>query len=322
MRAVVLDKVGGVLRVAERAPVVREGWERIDVTACGVCHSDLHVVEGLYPSPLPLVLGHEVTGVHPELGPVMVYAPWGCSKCRMCTSGQEMLCPDGREAGLVEDGGYAEQMVVPSKKYLHPLGSLDPITSAPLACGGLTAFRAVGHTLDALRAAGSQATVTVIGAGGLGQFAIQYLRLLTDAAVYVIDASPSKQSRALDLGAHDAAGPGAFIAQSHAVLDFVGAQSTLELAAAMVHRQGIVVVVGLYGGRIPFGLGTVPHEARFMSSIWGSNSELAQLLALAQRETIHHTVEAMPLSRAAVAHERLRSGDALGRIVLVPSLDR
>jgi alcohol dehydrogenase, propanol-preferring len=322
MRAVVLDEVGGSLRVVERAPVIREGWERVDVTACGVCHSDLHVVEGLYPSPLPLVLGHEVTGVHHELGPVMVYAPWGCGQCRMCTLGQEMLCPDGREAGLFQDGGYAEQMLVPSKKYLHPLGSLDPITSAPLACGGLTAFRAVRHALDVLRAAGPSAVATVIGAGGLGQFAVQYLRLLTDATVQVVDSSLAKQARARELGAHEAAGPDAPLANSHVALDFVGAQSTLELAGTTVHRQGLVVVVGLFGGRIPFGLGTVPHEARFMSSIWGTNDELGQLLALAQRETIHHSVETMPLSAANAAHERLRSGDALGRIVLVPSLDR
>jgi len=80
MRAVVLPAVGRSLEVRDDHPEAgtgRDGGEIVDVTACGVCHSDLHVVDGEFPSPLPLVLGHEVTGVHRDLGPVMVYAPWG-----------------------------------------------------------------------------------------------------------------------------------------------------------------------------------------------------------------------------------------------------
>ena len=79
MRAVVLEKVNAPLVVVDDYPEPETSLgEVISVTACGVCHSDLHVVAGDFPSPLPLVLGHEVTGVHPEMGPVMVYAPWGC----------------------------------------------------------------------------------------------------------------------------------------------------------------------------------------------------------------------------------------------------
>ena len=82
------------------------------------------------------------------------------------------------------------------------------------------------------------------------------------------------------------------------------------------------MVVGLWGGRIPFGLGAVPHEARFMSSIWGTNNELGELLDLARREPLRYTVEVLPLSQANEAHDRLRRGDVDGRFVLVPSLDR
>jgi propanol-preferring alcohol dehydrogenase len=104
------------------------------------------------------------------------------------------------------------------------------------------------------------------------------------------------------------------------VLDFVGAEATLSTAVGQVRRQGLVVVVGLFGGRVPFGLGAVPHEARLMSSIWGSNAELAELLDLARREHIEQTVEALPLSQANEAHDRLRRGDVEGRFVLVPGL--
>ena len=110
MRAVVLDAFGAGLRLADDHPDPGGPGEVIDVTACGVCHSDLHVVDGEIPSPLPLVLGHEVTGVHPRLGPVMVYAPWGCRSCELCAEGVEddLPRPPGRRA-FFSDGGYAGQ---------------------------------------------------------------------------------------------------------------------------------------------------------------------------------------------------------------------
>ena len=319
MRAAVLRGVGQPLVFEQRPEPV--GPDVVDVLACGVCHSDLHVVDGAYPSPMPLVLGHEVTGMHAELGPVMVYAPWGCRNCAMCASGQEMLCPNGQEIGLFQDGGYTERFAVSNPEYLHPLGSLDPVLAAPLACGGLTAYRAVQHVVESLRAhPGSRALV--LGAGGLGQFAIQYLRRLSDADVHVGDVSAGKRDRAIALGASHAADPTDLADPYDVVLDFVGADSTLAAAARLVKRQGSVVVVGLFGGRIPFGLGAVPHESRWMSSIWGSNSQLGELLDLARRDPLEYTVEALPLSQANQAHDRLRRGDVDGRFVLVPGLDR
>src|SRR5919197_1096714 len=115
-----------------------------------------------------------------------------------------MICPDGKEAGLFQDGGYAEYVRVPARRYIYPLGDLDPVSAAPLACGGLTPFRAVRH---ARRWLGRDSRALVLGAGGLGQFGIQYLRLLTDAVVHVGDPSAQKRERALELGAEEAAAP-------------------------------------------------------------------------------------------------------------------
>jgi alcohol dehydrogenase, propanol-preferring len=320
MRAMELRAFGGELFPVERAtPDIGPGEELIDVTACGVCHSDIHVVDGLFGSPLPLIPGHEVTGVHRQLGPVMLYAPWGCRNCWICETGHEMICPDGAEAGLFKDGGYAEQMRVTHREYLHPLGDLDPVASAPLACGGLTAFRATKHALDALRRRGSAARALVIGAGGLGQFGIQYLRLMSDAEVHVADPAVGKQQRALELGATHASSLDALDGKFDAVIDYVGAQATLEAAVCHVQRRGIMIAVGLYGGRVPFGIGAVPHEAQFMSSVWGTVAELGELIEFAHHHRLQYTVETMPLDQAQEAHRRLRAGEVAGRVVLVPT---
>ena len=101
------------------------------------------------------------------------------------------------------------------------------------------------------------------------------------------------------------------------VLDFIGADVTLAQAASAVRKRGMVVVIGLFGGRIPWGFGAWPHEVQFMNSVWGTRAQLDELLALAAREpSIVQPVETMPFERAAEAHERVRAGDVRGRLVL------
>jgi propanol-preferring alcohol dehydrogenase len=317
MRAVVLREFNEPLELEEReVPAPRNDGESVlRVIACGVCHSDLHVAENFFGSELPLVLGHEIVAEDDELGNVLVYTPWGCGECRFCRATEEMICPDAREAGLFQDGGYAEYLLVPARRYLYPIGDLDPVQAAPLGCGGLTPYRAVKHARPWL---GQGSRALVLGAGGLGQFGIQFLRLLTDAAVHVGDPSPQKRARALALGADEAAPPEALEGPYTAVLDFVGSDDSLGHAARLVDRQGVAIVIGLFGGRVPFGLGAVPHEAHFLSSIWGSRDELAELIELARRERLEYTIDTMPLEQAQAAHDLIRSGRAHGRIVLTP----
>jgi propanol-preferring alcohol dehydrogenase len=320
MRAVTLTAPGAPLSVSEAPePIAPDGGAVIDVLACGICHSDLHAAAGDYPTTLPVILGHEIAGLHPELGPVLVYACWGCRKpdCWACSSGQEMICPNATEAGLFRDGGYAERMAVPDVGYLVPLGELDPLRAAPLACGGLTAYRAVDHTLGTLAAAKSPRAL-VIGAGGLGQFGIQWLKMRSDAEVTVVDASAEKRAVALELGADTVAAPGEVEGTFTTVIDFVGAEATLAAARDSVARQGLVVVVGLYGGTIPFGFGAVPHEARFMTSVWGTLDQMRDMVALAQKHPLHSPIEIITLDDIADAHDRLHRGDVSGRFVITP----
>jgi propanol-preferring alcohol dehydrogenase len=158
----------------------------------------------------------------------------------------------------------------------------------------------------------------VIGAGGLGQFGLQFLKIRSDAKVTVLDASEAKRQVALDLGADAAVAPDELEGHFDAVIDFVGAEPTLAAARDHVVRQGTVVVVGLYGGSIPFGFGKVPHETTFTTSVWGTRAQLGELVELAKAHELASPVEILPLNQAQTALDRLTAGDVAGRFVLDP----
>jgi len=216
----------------------------------------------------------------------------------------------------LNDGGYAEYVLVPSRRYLLPLQGLDPIYAAPLADAGVTSYRAVQRARPWLE--DKDTIVVVIGVGGLGQFAIQFLRLFTKAKVVALDRNEAKLARALELGAVAAAMPAEAPRSSRAVLNFVGSTETLALASQIVERGGIVIQIGEAGGKIGFGLGCIPHEAVFTTSIWGSLADLTAVLHCARRGEINWHVEKIPLEDANKALARLRSGDVIGRLVLTP----
>ena len=310
-----LHEPGAPLVLEERrAPEPRGDEVLVRVRGAGVCHTDLHLLDDAE-RPRPLVLGHEIAGETDELGPVLVYASWGCGACRFCRGGDEQLCPRGETAGFGRDGGYAELVLVPARRFLFPLEGLDPVGAAPLADAGLTPYRAVRRIRERLRRG---TTALVLGVGGLGQFAVQYLKLLTDARVVAVDVAERKRERALELGADEARPPGEVDVEADAVVDFVGSDESLALAATAVAQQGIVVQVGAAGGRLAFGLGAVPYEAHFTTSVMGSRDDLVAVLAHARRGEMDWSVETLPLERANESLERLRRGDVLGRLVLTP----
>jgi propanol-preferring alcohol dehydrogenase len=252
MQAVVLRSFGSAPSLEERPDPEPKGEEvLVRVRGAGVCHTDLHIIDGRFPQiPLPRVLGHEIAGEAEGLGPVLVYASWGCLSCPFCRAGDEHLCRAAEEAGFARDGGYATYVCVPSPRYLLPLQGLDPVRAAVLADAGLTPYRAARRVRERLRPGD---LAVVLGVGGLGQFAVRYLKLLTPARVVAVDRREAKLARARELGADEVAFEAPAAAVARVVLDFVGSDESLAHAARAVERGGVVVQVGEAGGRLVFG---------------------------------------------------------------------
>lgn len=317
MRAAVAHGFGAPLVIEERPDPVPTGWEVVvNVTACGVCHSDLEVIDGRWSDfPFPRVLGHEIAGESDAFGNVLVYGAWGCGTCEFCARGEEQLCPRRTIAGHHRDGGYADAVLVPSARHLFPLHGLDPVRAAPLTDAALTSYRAIRRVLP-WTASGT--TAIVVGVGGLGQFAVQWLKLLSKSRVIAVDRAADKRQRAIQLGADDTVGTEEPLPHARAVVDFVGSSETMQLAARAVEPAGVIMTVGGGGGRLAFGLGAVPYESVLTTSSWGSRSELEQVLLHARRGDLRWEVEALSLERVNEALAMLRAGEALGRLVITP----
>ena len=316
----------------------------VKVTAAGLCHSDLHLMEwpeGTLPYTLPFTLGHENAGVVAGLGPgtnglaegdsVLVYGCWGCGHCRHCIRGAMNLCENveqrgGIGGGLGFDGGLADYMLVPSAQYLLPIGDLDPLQAAPLTDAALSPYRAIKARLPTLEPGTS---AVVIGVGGLGHVAIRLLKTLTPSRVVAIVGSrPGGVEVALGLGADAAfrfdeveladvrAETGAGGAML--VLDFVGVDATMKLAADLLAVGGHATLLGIAGGTFPMAFGSVPLECSVSMNCWGSLPELKEVVALARGGDLVVDVETFALDDALAAYARLRGGEVTGRAVVVP----
>ncbi|HEX7291523.1 MAG TPA: alcohol dehydrogenase catalytic domain-containing protein [Conexibacter sp.] len=264
-------------------PEPRAGEVLLKVAGAGACHSDLHLMEwpaGQLPFDPPFTLGHENAGWIEQVGdgvdglavgePVLVYGPWGCGRCAACRRSSENYCERAAEIGVMggglgRDGGMAEYMLVPSARLLLPLGDLDPREAAPLSDAALTPYHAIKRSLHKL-VPGSSAVV--IGAGGLGHMAIQLLAALAPAQVVAVDRDPDKLALAQQVGASATVEAGDDAAAQvreathgrggELVLDLVGSDDTLALAAAVGRSEGDLALVGLGGGTFPLSFFSQP----------------------------------------------------------------
>jgi propanol-preferring alcohol dehydrogenase len=231
--------------------------------------------------------------------------------------------------GLSEhEGGYAEYLLVPHERYLIPLHTLEPKEAAPLTDAALTPYRAVTRALPFVK---PDYPVLVVGCGALGQFGVKIVRLLSGAEIIAVDLDDSKLATAREFGAtHTINARDPEIKQKileiargvgvSAAFDFVGADSTLELALASARTGGRVAQVGLAGGTAYVSaLKTIKPEVAVSVSWWGNIRELREVLALAESGRLTPIpLEFWPLDKINDVYERVKRGQVAGRAVIAP----
>ncbi|HEX5945640.1 MAG TPA: alcohol dehydrogenase catalytic domain-containing protein [Acidimicrobiales bacterium] len=317
----------------------------VEVAGNGLCHSDLTMAQmpgemaealGWH---LPFTLGHEVGGRIAGLGAgvsgygegeaVALVSPTSCGTCAACRRGHDSACPHGLAGrGYGRDGGLARYVVAPAPRAVVKIGALDPLIAGPLTDAGATSHHAVDRVVPRLP---EGSTAVVVGAGGLGAFAVQLLRALTPARVVAVDTNPDRRALALDLGAHEviedvgALGAGRDAARGlgavEVVLDFVGIDATIAGGLAAVRPYGAYGLVGSAGGtlRRPW-FGTLPRDADVFTFQGSSLADVHAVVALAEAGLVRSDVDVFPLSRVGEAYAALDSGTVRGRAVVTPDL--
>lgn len=347
MQALRLKTCGVVAVETVAIPVPKPGEVLLRVQAAGVCQTDLHIRQDpTHSTPCGTILGHEIAGEIAALGegvsgwPVgsraVVHPCWACHVCMQCRAGRENACL-GHGArmlppptpGVSVEGGMAEFAIAPASA-LIAIGDLDPAFAAILADAGLAPYHSIRLVRERLVPG---TTAVVIGVGGLGQFAVQMLRLLTPARVVAVDISDDALALVLphvdvairgdapDAVAQSLAASGEGGAQ--VVIDLVGTDASLRLAAAIVAPYGAIQAIGLNAGSLPFEAGVrsgvaLPWGVTLMKPYSGSYRDLAEVIALAQAGKLEARIRRFPLNDAVDAFDQLAAGKIGGRAVLIP----
>jgi D-arabinose 1-dehydrogenase-like Zn-dependent alcohol dehydrogenase len=314
----------------------------VKMLACGVCHSDIHMHDGVFElgggkqldvGQEGLVLGHEIFGEvvavgseaeNVNVGDRRVVFPWiGCGECASCKRGEEQLCTPGRALGIVKAGGYADHVLVPHSRYLFDKGDTNDSLAATYACSGLTAFGALKKAGEL----GEGDEIVIIGAGGVGMMAIQIARAQGIDPI-VVDIDEAKLQSARDIGVSrtfDSSDPQTSreirkaTGGAYAVLDFVGAEATVNYGLGCLRKGGMLIIVGLYGGALTIPIPFLPMNARIIQGSYvGTLQDMSDLMELVRAGKISPIeIHERPLSEASDALADLKGGKIRGRQVLV-----
>jgi propanol-preferring alcohol dehydrogenase len=327
MRAMILERPGELLRAVELpTPNPGHGQVRVKVAACGVCRTDLHVVDGDLKEPkLPIIPGHEIVGYVDTLGSGVtrlsfgerVGIPWlghTCGVCSYCRSGQENLCDAPGFTGYQIDGGYAE-FAVADADYCFPIpGGLPDAQVAPWLCAGL-----IGHR--SLRLAGQGKALGIYGFGAAAHLVAQVARHQgRQVYAFTRPGDAEAQSFALSLGCvwaggSDAAPP----VPLDAAIIFAPIGSLVPAALKAVRKGGTVVLGGIHMSDIPAFPYAIIWGERVVRSVANlTRQDAVEFLDLAPKVPVTSHVVPMALAEANTALERLRSGELTGAAVLVP----
>ena len=320
----------------------------VKVISTGVCHSDLHLWEGGYDTgdgfmkvtdrgvKFPVTPGHEVVGKVEKIGDsvkdvkigdtVLVY-PWiGCGNCPTCEKGDTNLCETPKSLGVFQDGGYAEQVIVPDYKFLASIGDLNPDSASSLACSGLTAYTAIKKAL-----VNNPESILIVGAGGLGLMGVQLASHMAKCKIICADLDDKKLNTAKELGAtdivntkeDDAAQKIMSISNEKgidSIVDFVNAPPTVKLDLSVIRKRGNIILVGLFGGSVDLPLVSVPLKAITIQGAYtGNYNDMVELIDLAKKDVINPIVSKhYTLDEATNALDDLKNRKILGRAVINP----
>jgi propanol-preferring alcohol dehydrogenase len=317
----VLDQPGRPLREAEIPdPGPQPGQVLLRVSACGVCRTDLHVLDGELPDPkLPLVLGHQIVGFTADgrrLG--VPWLGWTDGDCRYCTTGRENLCDRARFTGYQLDGGYAE-LAVADERYCLPIpDAYGDEDAAPLLCAGLIGYRS-------LRMAGDAERLGLYGFGASAHIVAQVARHQGRRVfAFTKPGDVEGQAFARELGAEWAGGSDERPPDElDAAILFAPAGELVPTALATLAKGGSVVCAGIHMSDIP----SFPYEllwgerqVRSVANLTRADGE--EFLALAPRVPVRTQIETFPLAEANEALNRLRTGLTRGAAVLMMSTER
>jgi len=322
-----LRKPGQPLQSVRRALDRPEaGQILIAVSACGVCRTDLHILDGDLPWPgHPVVPGHEVVGRVIESGAgVAGFSPgdrvgvpwlgWTCGACRYCHSGRENLCDRARFTGYQLDGGYADHLIADARYSFRLPSEYGDAEAAPLLCAGLIGYRA-------LAMAGAAGRLGIYGFGAAAHIVAQVARY-QGRTVYAFTrpGDASAQAFALGLGAAWAGDSTQAPPEPlDAALLFAPVGSLVPQALRVTAKGGTVVCAGIHMSDIPaFPYDILWGERRIVSVANLTRQDALEFLALAPKVPVRTSVETFPLEQANEALARLRDGRINGAAVLVP----
>lgn len=336
MKAILLDKTGPIeqnpLRYSDYdCPELSRDEVLIKIRSCGVCRSNLNVIEGVYsrlgiPSKSPIIPGHEIIGVVEEAGVDVGNLAVGdrvgiqplysaCGRCEFCLSGREHLCPTRLITGETVDGGYAEYIKGKADfVYLVPRDLKDD-EAAPLFCPGVTAYRAV-------KQAGlfPSKTVAIFGIGGVGHVAVQFAKM-TGATVVAISRKRRNLDLALRLGADriltqddNLVSEMKNIGYADSAIVFAPSQEAID-RAQRITKPGGTIVLGVSGDikNLMFFF-----EKTIKGTAIGTRLDMREVLQIASAGKIKISTQTFPLSQAQDALRKLKQGEIEGRAVLLP----
>ena len=327
MRAMILEKPGQSLRAVDTPKPKPDANEvLVQVRACAVCRTDLHVVDGELPNPkLPLVPGHEIIGTIVEKGRGVQrfkigdrvgipWLGWTCGECEFCRSGRENLCDRARFTGYTSDGGYAE-FTVADERFCFPIpDAYSDAEAAPLLCAGLIGYRSLAKT-------GSARRLGIYGFGAAAHIVAQVAKFQgREVYAFTRRGDLEAQKFAKSMGAVWAGDSESLPPEKLDVaIIFAPVGNLVPLALRAVAKGGIVVCGGIHMSDIP----SFPYELLWQERTLCSVANLTrrdgeEFFALAPKVPVRTTVQTFPLAEANEALTRLRTGKLQGAAVLVP----